>query len=306
MSSQPFIVNRKAKIGLFGKSKPVQSKELLIVDFSTNQQEPLIEYNDWEASSLSPDGKRIIIERPTIYKGASKKEISVIDYQANQVVYNTSSYYVFDTAFNASGDKLLIVANKKKPFCYDLTSQQIVAELPHQIRLYEGDLDIHTDIFIAPVERLKGTCCVFDFKTGQTDSITVDTKARISNVKFSPDLSCIYAIANNSLYSLDRDYQIIWKKDFTYLGKKGGEINASDIFSSEDEKLLCLSASATETNQWGADYVVDSSSGEIIRQIEGYHLRGRIKSNYFGNQVLLATLTTLDLSTGLVSDEPIL
>lgn len=104
------------------------------------------------------------------------------------------------------------------------------------------------------------------------------------------------------MYCFDINYKIKWSKDFNYLGKEGDRISPSYLFITEDEQFLCVTASATETNNWGAEYVVDSTNGEIVRQIESYQFRGRFKSDFFDNKVLLYNLKTIDLMSGQVSD----
>lgn len=297
------IINRQAGIGLFEKKQDVNELGLFIVDFITSQKGYLDGYADWEPCSISPDGKRLAIRTTCSHKGAYRTELTVIERSDNKVLYNTKDYFVYDVAFNATGDRLLLVADKRKPFCYDVLTQQITAQLPKQIRAYKGDLDIQQDIFFAPCETVKDTCYLFSFQTGKTGTIKLGTNALISRVKFSRDLGNIYVITEtNVLYCFDRAYKIIWQTDFNYLGKAGGRINPSDIFSSEDGGLLCVYTSSTEANNWGAEYVIDSANGEIVRQIENYQFRGRVADNYFGNKVLTHKCTTLDLVTGEVSE----
>ena len=295
------IINRHAHVGLFEKKKDINEQGLFIFDFVTSKKTYLNEYADWEPCCVSTDGKRFAIKTTCSNRGAYRTNVTVID--QNEILYTTKDYYVYDIAFNVTGEKLLMVAEKKKPFCYNLSTQEIIAHLPKQIRLYKGDLDRRRDIFFAPCEKTKDTCYLFSFETGMTETIKMGTQALISRVKIDNDLEKIYLITEtNILYCLDRTYKVIWKKDFNYLGLAGGRIHPSDIFISEDGKLLCVYSSASETNKWGTDYVVDSLSGEIINQIENYQFRGRLMDNYFGNKVLTYKLTTLDMLTGEISD----
>lgn len=301
------IVNRLCKLGLFEKKEAITEKGLLLFDFITKEKKYLENNLEWEAKSISPDGEKIAITTPSTTTKAFRTELIVMEHKSQQIVLNTNNYFVYDVAFNFSGNKILVVAEKKKPFCYDLVLNKITAEMPKEIRAYKGDLYFHNDTFFVPCEKTKDTCYLFDFNTGKTETIKLGTKAKINRIKFSIDFTTIYAITDtNILYCFDINYKIKWSKDFNYLCKEGGRISPSDIFITEDGQFLCVTSSATEINSWGAEYVVDSTNGEIVRQIESYQFRGRFKSNFFDNKVLLYNLKTIDLMSGQVSDLPII
>lgn len=301
------IVNKHTKIGLFEKRKPNNPNGLFIFDFTTQKKKYINNYLDWDAKGISTDGKRIALTAISSYKRAYRTDLAIIEHESQKVLLNTNDYYVYDVEFSLKGDKILIVADKKKPFCYDLSLQQITAELPKQIRTYKGDLDVLNDTFIAPCEKSKDTCYLFDFKTGHTETIKLGIKEIICQIKFSVDASFIYLITEtNVLYCLDRNYKIKWSKDFNFLGEQGGRINCSSIFQTENGQNLAVYTSSTETNQWGAEYVIDAATGEIIKQIEGYQFRGRFSSNFFENKILLYTYKTIDLITGEVSENPLI
>ncbi|MFH7011380.1 hypothetical protein ACHRV5_05870 [Flavobacterium sp. FlaQc-52] len=301
------IVNRHSKIGLFGNRKPNNTKGLFLFDFNTQEKKYLTDFPEWEPQNISIDGKRIAITRTSSNTRAYRTDLVITDHENETVLLNTDNYCIYDVEFNAKGNKIIIVASKKKPFCYDLSLQQITAELPKQIRTYKGDLDPENDTFLAPCENTKDTCYLFNFATGKTESIKFGTKAMIGRIKFSVDFTFIYLITEtNVLYCFDRDYKIKWYKDFNYLGKDGGRINSSDIFQTENGQLLALYASSTESNSWGAEYVVDATNGEIVNQIEAYQFRGGFSSDFFENKVLLYTHNTIDLITGKVSENPVI
>ena len=67
-----------------------------------------------------------------------------------------------------TGNKLLVTAHKMKTFCLDILKNEIIAELPKELRLYKGDLDPEHNSFIMPCEKAKDTCYTFDFTTGKT------------------------------------------------------------------------------------------------------------------------------------------
>lgn len=258
---------------------------------------------EWEGKSISPNGEIIAITNISASKKPYRTELVIMEYKNQKVLFNTHDYYVYDTTFNSNGDKILVVANKKKPFCYDLKLDKIIAELPKQIRTYKGDLDLEKDIFIAPCEQKKDTCYLFNFKTAETIAQKFGTKEIISRVKYSPDFTSIYLITEtNILYCFDRGFNIKWHKDFNNLGR----INSSDIFSTEDGNYLSVYSTSTKTNNWGEEFVINSKNGELINQIQGYQFRGRFATNYFENKVLLNTFKTIDLLTGKVSEKTII
>ncbi|MCU0352966.1 MAG: hypothetical protein MUD08_04380 [Cytophagales bacterium] len=178
--------------------------------------------------------------------------------------------------------------------------------MPKSVDFYTGDLDRRTNAFYAPSLSVKDTCHVFDFTTETTTTQTFGVEGKIARLRFSIDSAFVYLTTEaNVLHCFDRNLQPVWQTDFKRLGKQGGRIYPSGIFSSEDGKLLCLCAVDTETNNWGADYVIDASNGEIVKQIEGYQFRGRLACDFFGNKLLTYNLTTLDLITGEVSAKTI-
>lgn len=298
------IVNRHARIGLFEKGKSDDEQGLFVVDLATSERTYLQEYADWEPSAISPDGQRFALKTTCSHRGAYRTHVVVLAGQ--DVLFNTKDYFIYDIAFNATGEQMLVVAEKKKPFCYHLGTQQLTAELPMHIRLYKGDLDPQGDVYLVPCDKTKDTCYLYSFATGTTTVIKMGTNALIARAKFSVDLERIYLVTEtNILYCVDGTYQLIWQKDFNYLGKAGGRINPSDIFTSEDGKLLLLCTSSSETNSWGAEYVVDSANGEIVNQIENYQYRGRVGAPFFGHKVLTHKLTTLDMVTGEIGESGI-
>lgn len=250
-----------------------------------------------ESCCISLNAQRFAIKTTCSHRGAYRTHVNVME--GNDMLYTTKDYYVYDMAFNTTGEKLLMVAEKRKPFAFDLITQAIVAEMPKQVRLYKGDLDKRNDVFWAPCEKAKNTCYLFSFETGATTTVKMGTQALINRLRIADDQERIYLVTeNNILYCVDRDYKTIWSTDFNQLGR----INSSDIFMSEDGKLLCVYSTSTETNKWGAEYVVDSESGAIVHQIENYQYRGRVGEHYFGNKLLTHRLTTLDLLSGEVAE----
>lgn len=70
--------------------------------------------------------------------------------------------------------------------------------------------------------------------------------------------------------------------------------------------FLKKTSTSTKTNNWGAEFVINSENGELINQIEGNQFRGRFATNYFDNKVLLHTFKTIDLLTGEVSENQVI
>ena len=300
------IVNRRSKIGVFEKKDLVNEKGLLVLDFNNQEKNYLEDYLDWEVKGLSPNGANLALTTISSHRKSYRTDFVIIERISQRVLLNTHDYYVYDAEFNLKGDKILVVADNKKPFCYDLILNKITAVLPQKIRTYKGDLDLERDVFIAPCEKNNDTCYLFSFNSGKVDVLNLGTKARISRIKFSVDFAHIFVVTEkNILYCFDRKFEIKWKIDFGYLGNQGGRISSSDIFITEDGSLLGVCTSSAETNKWGIEYVVDSADGRIVRQIEGYQFRGRFATDFFDNRVLLHKLKTADLKTGEISENPI-
>ncbi len=300
------IINTHARIGLFDRKLPFSKKGLFLYDFTARQETLLPLYAEWEAKDMSHDGRTVAITRMSDFKKAERTDLVVFKPGTGDVMLETHDYYIYDAAFNAAGDKILIYAHNKKPFCYDITSKTIIAELPKTVRTYKGDLDVANDQFVVPCDTLKDTCYRLDFKTGQVETIKLGLKDGIARLAFSIAADRLYVITEtNILCCFDRNFKLLWRNDFNTLGKEAGRISPSRIFSSEDGQYLCVVGSTMETKPWGAEYVLDHTDGTVVRQIEGYQHRGRLAANFFGNDVLLYTLKTLDLTTGQVSEMPI-
>ncbi|HBN6700781.1 hypothetical protein [Elizabethkingia anophelis] len=297
------ILNRNAGIGLFEKNTH-NEEGLFLFDFNTQKRIYLKAYSDWKPESVSPDGNKIAITNyPSTKTKYSKTDLIVMDLNSQNVLLDTHKYFVLDTAFDVTGNKLLVTAHKMKTFCLDIFKNEISAELPKELRLYKGDLDPEHNSFIMPCEKAKDTCYTFDFTTGKTGIQKLGIKERICRIRYSIDLAHLYAISEaNILYCFDRNYKIKWSKNFNDTGR----INSSDIYLTDNSMYIAVEAHDVKTNDWGTDFVIESNSGEIVNRIEGYQYRGRFATDYFKNRVLLHTFKTIDLITGHVSEEKII
>ncbi|OPB95583.1 hypothetical protein [Elizabethkingia occulta] len=297
------ILNRNAGIGLFEKNNH-NEEGLFLFDFNTHERIYLKTYPEWKPESISPDGSKIAITNyPSTKTRYSKTDLIVMDRNSQNVLLDTHKYFVLDTAFDMAGSKLLVTAHKMKTFCLDLLKNEIIAELPKELRLYNGDLDLEHNSFIMPCEKAKDTCYTFDFATGKTGIQKLGIKEKICRIRYSIDFSNIYVISEaNILYCFDRNYKIKWSKDFSDIGR----IDSSDIFITDDNNYIAVEAVDVKTNDWGTDFVIECNNGEIVNRIEGYQYRGRFATDYFENRVLLHTFKTVDLITGHISEEKII
>ncbi|CAM3593983.1 hypothetical protein ELOC111193_12610 [Elizabethkingia occulta] len=297
------ILNRNAGIGLFEKNNH-NEEGLFLFDFNTHERIYLKTYPEWKPESISPDGSKIAITNyPSTKTRYSKTDLIVMDRNSQNVLLDTHKYFVLDTAFDMAGSKLLVTAHKMKTFCLDLLKNEIIAELPKELRLYNGDLDLEHNSFIMPCEKAKDTCYTFDFATGKTGIQKLGIKEKICRIRYSIDFSNIYVISEaNILYCFDRNYKIKWSKDFSDIGR----IDSSDIFITDDNNYIAVEAVDVKTNDWGSDFVIECNNGEIVNRIEGYQYRGRFATDYFENRVLLHTFKTVDLITGHISEEKII
>ncbi|PUB34716.1 hypothetical protein C8J95_102384 [Elizabethkingia sp. YR214] len=297
------ILNRNAGIGLFEKNNH-NEEGLFLFDFNTQERKYLKAYAEWKPESISPDGNKIVITNyPSTKTKYSKTDLIVMDCSSQNVLFDTHKYFVLDTAFDATGSKLLVTAHKIKTFCLDILKNEIIAELPKELRLYNGDLDLEHNSFIMPYEKAKDTCHTFDFTTNEIGIQRFGIREKIRRIKYSIDSSQIYAISEaNILYCFDEYYKIKWSKDFNDIGR----IDSSDIFITDDNNYIAVEAADVKTNDWGTDFVIECNSGEIVNQIEGYQYRGRFATDYFENKVLLHTFKTIDLITGHISEEKII
>jgi len=300
------IINRKDKIGYLDKDDLFNPFGLIEYDFQAQTKKEFSQFKDWKFSDISADKRYFALISDWItFRGTNKTEIVILDTVTEDIIFSTKDYMTYTVKFSADGTKLLFDVKGLKPFCIDLLSKTIVAKIPKSVRIFNGDFDLETDNFYAPVEKKKNTFCVFNFQDGNTQEYALKISACIHRVRFSNDRQKVYFLADdNALYCTDRDYKIIWKTDFNAV--KAKTVWSSAVYCSENGDMLCLEAAETASCKWGADFVVDASNGKILKQFDAYKGRGKLKSDYFGNKFVTFKGTTLDIETGEVSENIII
>lgn len=296
-------INRIAKRGLFEYQKDRNEEGLMLYDFLEERVIRFADYKEWRINAISPDGKYIAINKISETTRAFKTDFAILRVDTQEQVFFTNTYFIYDAEFSLDSDKVLIVAHNKKPFCLDLVTKEIIAEMPKNIRTYQGSFNKEKNQFIAPSETFKNTLYLFDFASGETEKIKTSLKEKIGKVEYTNDSQHLIALTESSIvYCLDLSYKVIWSVDFNTLLESSVRINSSSMLLSEDNQYLMLEASSTETNNWGAEFVLNVKTGVLVNTVEGYQYRGRIQDALFDNEVLLYTYHTLDMLTGEVKE----
>lgn len=96
----------------------------------------------------------------------------------------------------------------------------------------------------------------------------------------------------------DRSWEVVWRRDFTQLPD-----GPSGVWSSMSGLLvfpgkLGVVAGGTAANRWGAEYLLDAATGELVHQVEARQGRGLPKVEFGDSSVILFTGRVLDLATG--------
>lgn len=297
------IFNRATKRGLFEFNKDRNTEGLMVYDFQEDRCIRLDKYKEWRINAISPDGKYVAINKISETTKAYKTDFAIVKIDTQEEIFMTNKYCVYDAEFSLESDKVLLVVHNKKPFCLDLNTKEITAEMPKNIRTYQGSFNESTNQFIAPSETLKDTVYLFDFNTGETTKLKFGLKDKIIGMQYTNDQECLVVITESSVvYCLDQNYKAIWSTDFNTLFDYPVRINASRILFTEDGQHLMVDASSTEINDWGSEFVLETETGKLINTIESYQYRGRVQDAYLDNKVLLYTYATLDAITGEVKE----
>jgi len=297
------IFNRTTRRGLFELNKDHNAEGLMVYDFQEDKCIRLDQYKDWRINAISPDGKFVAINKISETTKAYKTDFAIVKVDTQEEIFMTNKYCVYDAAFSLESDKVLLVVHNKKPFCLDLKTKEITAEMPKNIRTYQGSFNKITNQFIAPSETLKDTVYLFDFNSGETTKLKFGLKEKIGGMQYLNDQKHLIVITESSIiYCIDENYKVIWKTDFNTLFDYPVRINASRVLQTEDSKHFMIDASSTEINDWGAEYTLEVETGKLINTVESYQYRGRVQDVFLDNKVLLYTYRTLDMLTGEVKD----
>ncbi|HEY9260942.1 hypothetical protein [Chitinophaga sp.] len=258
------------------------------------QQYPGYQVIAWHA------GTGLLVLNSAWIQGGRKlvTNLIVMRVATQEVVYSTNRHMYYNAVFNAGGSHLLLEAYNQKLAWVDLSTGEIVAELKPEVRLYNGTFNPHQNLFYFPLENKKSWLQV-DGATFAGTLIKTPYPHRAHKVTYVEALQRYLLLTEgNILICCDGELKILWQRNFSEMGDDTGVVFGSDILVTEDQERICISASATESNRWGADFVLDMNTGEPRHIIQGYHMRGRIAGSYFGRQVLLHPMKLMDLDTG--------
>jgi hypothetical protein len=215
-------------------------------------------------------------------------------------VYSTNRHMYYHAVFNSSGSHLLLEAYGQKPAWVDISTGEIVAELKPELRLVNGTFNHHKNIFYFPPEKKKVWLEV-DGATFTGTMVKSPFADKVYNMHYiAPLQQFLLLTEGNVLIFCDDQFNPLWERNFKAMGDNSGHIIGSDLLVTEDEQLVCISASSTQGNSWGADFVLDLKTGEPVNIIQGVQYRGRITGGYFNRQVLLYTMQLMHLETGVV------
>ena len=298
------IIDARNKIGYFDKEDKFNNFGLIEYNFKLNQRKDFLHFKDYKFLDISLDKKYFALVSDWFPKnGTNKTELIIFNTQTEQIEYSTKNYLVYLVKFNKDSTKLLFDIYGKKLFCLDLVGKNVFSQLTKSIRIHTGDFDIATDTFYSPLETRNGVFYIFDFNNGNFIEQNLKISQSIEKIKFSFDFKKIYfTTKDDCLYCMDREFKIMWKTDFLNIGMGIKQISTTNIFSSEDGNKLCISTPSTEKNRWGSEIIIDSTNGNIIKEIDNYQGRGIISSDFFENKLLTYKGTTLDIETNNVSE----
>lgn len=247
-------------------------------------------------------GVGLLVLNSPLIKGSRKlvTNLVVMRLATQEVVYSTDRHMYYNAVFNAGGSHLLLEAYSQKQAWVDLATGAIVAELKPEVRQYNGTFNPHQNIFYFPLENKKAWLQV-DGSTFEGTLIKTPYPDRAHKVIYVEALrQYLLLTEGNILICCDDQLKTIWQRNFSEMGDDAGSVFGSDILVTEDHELVCISASSTESNRWGADFVLDIKTGEPRHIIQGYHQQGRVAGSYFGRRVLLHPMKVMDLETGAV------
>lgn len=244
----------------------------------------------------------LVLNSPWITGGRKLvTNLVVMRVATQEVAFSTNPHMYYNAVFNNSGSYLLVEAYNQKPAWIDISTGDIVAELKPELRLADGTFNPHSNTFYFPLEKKKAWLAV-DGASFTGTLMKTPFPDRVHKVQYVASLKQYLVLTEgNVLLCCDDQLKPVWQRNFSEMGSDSGNIFGSDMLVTEDQELVCVSASATEGNRWGADYVLDLKTGEPRYIVQGYHMRGRIAGSYFGRQVLLHPMKVMDLETGTVA-----
>lgn len=269
---------------------------------TTNERVQLWEqYPGYSLVTWHPGNRWIVLNSPWI-KGSRKlvTQLVVMHIDTQEVLYTTNRHMYYNAVFNGPGTHILLEAYNQKPSWVDIATGETVAVIPSELRLADGTYDQQQDVFYFPMEKKKAYIRV-DGATFTCTQVKTPYKDQVSKITWWEGQYFILT-HGNLLFCCDQQFQVQWQRNFSEMGGDSGNIHGTDILITEDNTLLCLSASSTEANRWGVEYVLNRQTGEIHKIIQNEEGRGRVSGAYFHHRILLYTMKELDLDTGAVHD----
>jgi hypothetical protein len=285
---------------------------LAVFDIDTGETTQLPEFPDHHAVGLSPDGALLAITRGVEAYGTNKSDLVVLHVPSGEVRLRTRRRLVYDVAFAPDGEHALVDAYNSRPRRYRLGAglkdrDQDLGPIGVDFRQYPGDQDPLSGRFLAPSANTPGRMLDTDIGTGDTADIRLPVATLVGAVRFSADGRHVFAVTRDDVVTcFARDWSPVWRADLAALPDGPSRLWAGGLFVPPGGSLLAVSAGSTAANNWGTDYVLSADDGRLLRRIEGYQGRGRIKSPYLKSSVLAYGGFELDLADGTIADRSLL
>ena len=251
---------------------------------------------DWHSE------KSLLILVSQMYSGSRKlvSNMIVLQVDTGHVLFSSDKHLYYQALFNAAGTHVLLEAFKQKPVWVELSSGAIVNTLPVEIRLMNGTYRHEQNQLYLPLENKKAWLQV-DGSLFTSTLVKTPFAGRVSKMHYRNGRFLLLT-EDDKLFCCDEQFKTLWQCNFLELGKDAGRVYGSDILVTEDGTLVSVSASATEANGWGAEYVLDIENGTVKQVIQNYQGRGRVAGSYFGRELMLHSQRLLHLDTGEVKD----
>lgn len=274
----------------------------LVYNIDTQRMQAWEQYPGYSVVAWHADSGLLVLNSPWIH--GSRKLVTnlvVMRPETQEIVYSTNRHMYYNAVFDGTANHLLLEAYNQKPAWIALPTGNIVAELKPELRLDNGTFNPHKNLFYFPPEKKKVWLEV-DGSSFAGTLVKTPYPDRVHKLRYVAALRQFLLLTEGSvLICCDDQFNTIWQRNFSQMGNDSGHVYGSDLLVTEDHELVCISASSTEGNRWGADYVLDMKTGEPRHIIQGAHLRGRITGGYFQRQVFLYPMKLLDLDTGMVT-----
>ncbi|SEW51896.1 hypothetical protein [Chitinophaga arvensicola] len=273
----------------------------LLYNSKDEQVQQWPQYPGYSVIAWHPATRRLVLNSQWI-KGSRKlvTRLVVMNIDTQEEVYSTERHMYYNALFNGAGTHLLLEAYNQKPLWVDLLTGDAIAVLPSEIRLANGTYNPEQDVFYFPLEKKKAYLRV-DGADFSSSLVKTPYSDKVDQLVFTNGQYLVLT-EGNLLFCCDQQFRPIWQRNFSDMGGDSGRVTGTGLVVTEDDQLLCISASSTESNRWGVEYILYKQTGEVRNTLPGEQGRGRVAGGYFDHQVLLFTMKLLDLQTGAVAD----